>query len=237
MIINEKIKKTFDLMNSLLKKLDNGGYRVDFNGKFIRLSQSNVKLRNTYTDRKNNNTIKPLVREDIIALDFAFEEAVSRIPDIRGVDLTILFMKGNNYRPLSAVSEENCICNTSVSASACVAVFSVDHYWVWTYRDKLYTHEIGHVLGMDIHDDDVYQENPNGQYIMWSRVSHKATIWSPEARKRINAHDNSCLAIVESSETEIEVKKNRKNIINDLEAERNDKRKNSEKTIVINLNI
>ena len=46
---------------------------------------------------------------------------------------------------------------------------------------------------MDAHDDEFYSSNPDNDLIMWSSVGGTSKIWSPEAKKRINRHDSSCL--------------------------------------------
>merc|ERR1712106_649957 len=56
-----------------------------------------------------------------------------------------------------------------------------------------FAHEIGHALGMDLHDDQFYSSNPGDRLLMWSSVGRGATVWSPEARRRIRNQDNSCL--------------------------------------------
>ena len=66
-----------------------------------------------------------------------------------------------------------------------------------TQNKSIFAHEIGHTLGMDVHDDEFYKQDPNGELLMWSAVRQDAYIWSPEAKRRINQHNKSCLAMVE----------------------------------------
>ena len=63
----------------------------------------------------------------------------------------------------------------------------------WSYHEAIFAHEIGHTLGMDLHDDQFYPDTMMDKLLMWSRVNRRAFIWSPEARRRINSQDNSCL--------------------------------------------
>jgi len=87
------------------------------------------------------------------------------------------------YTPgtLRAATEENCICNPDWQY-ACIGVFSVDQ-WFWR-KGSLFAHEIGHALGREIHDDEIY-EDPDHMLIMNSIVGTDANIWSPEAKKSI----------------------------------------------------
>ena len=61
---------------------------------------------------------------------------------------------------------------------------------------SLFAHELGHSLGMEVHDNEFYTHDPGHKLIMWSDVGDHAYIWSPEAKRKINQHDTSCLATV-----------------------------------------
>ena len=72
--------------------------------------------------------------------------------------------------------------------------FLLSPWYVFDISNKnLFAHEIAHTLGMDLHDDDFYTENPGDRLLMWSDVGQHSNIWSPEAKRRINQHDTSCL--------------------------------------------
>ena len=62
---------------------------------------------------------------------------------------------------------------------------------------NIFAHELGHALGMETHDNEFYTHDPGHKLIMWSDVGPEANIWSPEAKRRIDEHDTSCLATLE----------------------------------------
>ena len=189
--INAQIQRTFKEVNKLLLKLDKGGYRVEFPGETSKLENSEIKLGQTYIDRRRGNVRRPFDPHDVFAYTFTFQEAVEKLPDRFAVDLRILFIREPIFSATVAASEENCMCNPKWFG--CVLVFSIAYLDQWWYDKSIFAHEIGHTLGMDVHDNQVYEANPGNMLLMWQNVSHSAHIWSPESRKRINGHDNSCL--------------------------------------------
>ena len=72
--------EAFNLVNKNLRRLDNGGYKVKFNGTIQRLENSDVKIKKTYTDRLDGNRIKKLDKTDIWGHTFTFQEAVEKMP-------------------------------------------------------------------------------------------------------------------------------------------------------------
>merc|ERR1712106_292939 len=122
---------------------------------------------------------------------FTFQEAVQKLADRSAVDLRILVIPKRGTGP-TGTAEETCICNPDWFG--CVAIFSIRSLNNWSYHKNIFAHEIGHALGMDLHDDQFYSSNPGDRLLMWSSVGRGATVWSPEARRRIRNQDNSCLA-------------------------------------------
>ena len=47
---------------------------------------------------------------------------------------------------------------------------------------------LGHVVGMDHHDDEFFTHDPGNMLLMWPGVGTSANIWSPEAKRRIKEH-------------------------------------------------
>jgi len=166
--IVKQIIKAFRDINELLKTLDDGGFRLVFNKNFVKLSQSNVRLGDTYLDRRVDDIRKAFDPDDIYSYSFTFQEAIEKIPDRHNVDITILFIPEKTKSSTIAASEETCICNPAWYA--CVAIFSIRDLENWSYHSTIFAHEIGHTLGMDIHDDSVYDKNPSGQLLMCPKL-------------------------------------------------------------------
>ena len=184
----------FERINYPLENLDNGGFRLQLVEPLVKLNESDVVLGDTYVDRRNNNKTTQHNIKDIFSHTFLFQEAVQKLKNKDEVDLRILFIKyrgGQVNRDTYGAAEENCICNKT--GFACIAVFKIWDPSIWIFYNTIYTHEIGHTLGMDAHDDEFYSSNPDNDLIMWSSVGGTSKIWSPEAKKRINRHDSSCL--------------------------------------------
>jgi len=193
--IVHQLETIFDGVNKHLRELDNGGFMVDFNRNVIKLGESAIKLKKSYVDRLDRNITKKFNKNNIFAHTFTFQEAVQDLSDRHAVDLRILVIPERGTNPVLATSEETCICNRTWFG--CVAIFSIRFLNNWSYHQTIFAHEIGHTLGMDLHDDEFYTSNPGDKLLMWSRVGRKAFIWSPEARRRINRQDNSCLRRVQ----------------------------------------
>ena len=157
----------------------------------VKLGRSEISLKNNYVDRINGNVTKRVDPDNIFSHTFAFQEAVQKLADRNAVDLRILVIPERGTDPTLATSEETCICNPDWFG--CVAIFSIRSLNNWSYHKNIFAHEIGHALGMDLHDDQFYSSNPGDRLLMWSSVGRGAAVWSPEARRRIRNQDNSCL--------------------------------------------
>eukprot|EP00092_Neocalanus_flemingeri_P086642 GFUD01109228.1.p1 GENE.GFUD01109228.1~~GFUD01109228.1.p1 ORF type:complete len:286 (-),score=77.15 GFUD01109228.1:363-1220(-) len=195
----------FTYVNRILQQLDNGGFKVDFARDVVKLNRSEIVLEDTYVDRINGNKTTKVDPTNIFSQTFQFQEAVQKLPDRNSTDLRILFITERRSDPTLAASEETCICNPDWFG--CVAVFSIAFLDNWGHNANVFAHEIGHALGMDLHDNQFYTSNPKSRLLMWVPVGFFATIWSPEAKRRINNQDNSCLTkeILSSKEEEVEV--------------------------------
>ena len=76
-----QLARAFNLVNKNLRRLDNGGYKVKFNGTIQRLESSDVKIKKTYVDRLDGNKTKKFDDSNIFSRTFAFQEAVEKMPD------------------------------------------------------------------------------------------------------------------------------------------------------------
>ena len=196
-----EIKHTVQEVNKLLLGLEDGLYKLDIIGEILNLKHSDINLGHTYLDRMSGNIRKPFNPQNIFSYTFTFQEAVEKLIDRHSVDLRILFIQETFLSATVAAAEETCICNPSWFG--CVAVFSIRYLEKWAYDKSIFAHEIGHTLGMDIHDNEVYDRNPDNKLLMWKYVSIHANVWSPEARKRIRSQNNSCL---ERSRQEVDLR-------------------------------
>jgi len=183
-IVNQRIDDMFDATNIHLMNLDNGGYKLVYDGNFTLLNDSIFEIKETFIDRNDGNRNKTFYSGDLMAWTFGFQEAVGELlghnstatePHIR------ILMR---YTPwtLRSATEENCICNPDWPF-ACIAIFSVDQ-WFWR-KGSLFAHEIGHALGREIHDDTIYRD-PDHELIMNSVIGKHANIWTPEAKDSIS---------------------------------------------------
>ena len=75
-----QLTSAFKLANEKLRMLDNGGYKVKFNGRIQRLESSDVKIKKTYIDRLDGNKTKKFEHKNIYSYAFTFLEAVEKIP-------------------------------------------------------------------------------------------------------------------------------------------------------------
>ena len=195
-IVNQ-LETLFKGVNKHLVRLDNGGFMVDFDHNVTNFGKSGIRLKNTYIDRTDKNILKKFDKSDIFAHTFTFQEAVEVLPNRYDVDLRILIIPERtligNLQP-RGTAEETCICNPDWFG--CIAVFSIVLKNNWSFHQTVFAHEIGHTLGMDVHDDQFYNEDIKDKLLMWSSVSREAFVWSEEARRRINNQDNSCLCRV-----------------------------------------
>ena len=76
-----QVTRAFNLANQNLRRLDNGGYKVKFNGTIQRLESSDVKIKKTYVDRLDGNKTKKFDHSNIFSHTFTFQEAVEKMPD------------------------------------------------------------------------------------------------------------------------------------------------------------
>ena len=162
-----------DGINSHLARLDNGGFEVVIAGPVNKMSQSDVRLGDTYVDRVDKNKTKKFSVQDVVAQTFAFQEAVFKLPapSKHEVNLRILFMKETRPYTLQGTAEEMCICDQHpVFNFGCVAIFAIRHLDQWTFHTSIFAHEIGHTLGAEEHDDEHYQNNADERLLMWSKV-------------------------------------------------------------------
>ena len=192
--IIDQIEKAFKKVNKLLADLDNGGYHLDFNKQFTKLSQSDVKFGKTYVDRMDDNKTKEADPNSLSAMTFLFQEAVEKLSNRQAVDIRILFTTEKVESDYLAFAEEKCICNPTWFG--CVACLTVPDIEDWSLWKSAYAHEIGHSLGMVEHDDMVYNNlgrEGRQKLLMMASVYKKASIWSPVSKKRINERDHSCL--------------------------------------------
>ena len=96
-----------------------------------------------------------------------------------------------------AAAEEYCICKRS--GHGCIIVFSIEDIARWNKDAKVFSHEVGHTLGVYPHADNYYESSNEGtrNLIMWPAVHKDAVIWSPWARDQIKSQNNSCLKTVQ----------------------------------------
>ena len=78
--LSGQVTKIFDLVNQNLRRLDNGGYKVIFNGTIQRFENSDVKIEKTYVDRTDGNKTKTFDSSDMFSHTFTFQEAVEKMP-------------------------------------------------------------------------------------------------------------------------------------------------------------
>jgi len=192
----KQIEKTLASVNKDLARLDNGGYKLVVEGLPTKLSNSDVKLADKYQDRLNDNLTRPFDKHSIYSLAFTFQEAVQNLPNRNDVDVRILILKHSSSFDLNAIAEEFCVCKPA--GFGCIVAWSIQDLSDWPDDDvKILTHEIGHTLGQQQHDEEFYTKN--NKLIMWGEVEDDAHIWSPQTREAINSQDHSCLKVSDHS--------------------------------------
>merc|ERR1712142_22413 len=196
--IKKQIETTLAIVNKDLSRLDNGGYKLVPDGFPTKLSESDVQLADKYQDRLNNNITKPFDKHSIHSLAFTFQEAVQNLPNRNDVDVRILITKFTSSFTLNAIAEEFCICKPEWFG--CIVAWSIRNLTDWSKDASVLTHEIGHTLGQQLHDEEYYRYRDTNKLVMWEVVDEEAHIWSPEARKAINNQDHSCLRGVSKHE-------------------------------------
>ena len=80
-LLRGQVSRAFNLANQNLRTLDNGGYKVKFNGTIQRLESSDVKIKKSYVDRLDGNKTKKFDQSNIFSHTFTFQEAVEKMPD------------------------------------------------------------------------------------------------------------------------------------------------------------
>ena len=75
-----QLTSAFKLANEKLRMLDNGGFKVKFNGRIQRLESSDVKIKKTYKDRLDGNKTRKFRQNNIFGHSFTFQEAVQNMP-------------------------------------------------------------------------------------------------------------------------------------------------------------
>jgi len=196
-IVNQRIDDMFDAINVHLMNLDNGGYKLVYDGSFTLMNNSRFKIKETFIDRNDENRNKTFYDGDLMAWTFGFQEAIGEILGHNSSDTAPHIRLLLRYSPgtLRAATEENCICNPDWKY-ACIGIFSVDQ-WFWR-KGSLFAHEIGHGLGREIHDDKIYRD-PDHQLIMNSVIGKHANIWTPEAKNSISSlyekYHKKCLPV------------------------------------------
>ena len=75
----KSLEKLFHIVNKHLRRLDNGGYSVQFDKTVSRLEKSDVKIKNTYIDRLHDNATKTFKKSNIESHTFTFQEAVEEM--------------------------------------------------------------------------------------------------------------------------------------------------------------
>ena len=78
--LREQATRAFDRVNQNMRGLDNGGYKVKWNGTIQRLENSDVKIKETYVDRLDGNKTKNFDQKNIFSHTFTFQEAVEKMP-------------------------------------------------------------------------------------------------------------------------------------------------------------
>jgi len=203
-----QVTRAFNLANQNLRRLDNGGYKVKFNGTIQRLESSDVKIKKTYVDRLDGNKTKKFDHSNIFSHTFTFQEAVEKMPDRQNVHLRLLALLGSEIEQAEmGAAEEHCICD--FEWFGCVLVLGIRDPSDWTQSSNLLTHEFGHTLGATLHDDEFYDEERAPSLIMWSKVDSMANVWSKKARQAIKEHDKSCLGKNKTKAGEQKKKKKR----------------------------
>ena len=75
-----QLTSAFKMANEKLRMLDNGGFKVKFNGRIQRLESSDVKIKKTYKDRLDGNKTRKFRQSNIFGHSFTFQEAVQNMP-------------------------------------------------------------------------------------------------------------------------------------------------------------
>eukprot|EP00092_Neocalanus_flemingeri_P040716 GFUD01044328.1.p1 GENE.GFUD01044328.1~~GFUD01044328.1.p1 ORF type:complete len:264 (+),score=58.21 GFUD01044328.1:228-1019(+) len=185
-LIGKQMDTIFSRVNKHLKNLDNGGFKVDFARDVVKLNRSEIVLEDTYVDRINSNKTTKVDPTNIFSHTFTFQEAVQKLPDRHSTDLRILFIPEKGPDPTLATSEETCICNPEWFG--CIAVFSIRFLDNWGHTRLC--------LPMRLATPWVWtcMTTSSTPATLRAGFSCGAYIWSPEAKRRINNQDNSCLA-------------------------------------------
>ena len=79
--MKDQMKRLFNVANKHLRTLDDGGYKVKFNGTIQRLENSDVKIKKTYIDRIKGNKTTKFDEKNLFSHTFTFQEAVEKMPN------------------------------------------------------------------------------------------------------------------------------------------------------------
>jgi len=190
-IIGQFQKMTAIADNHMIN-LDDGGYKVKFDKSIHKLEKSDVKMGKEYVDRLDNNATKQWNEHDIMSQTFTFQQAVEKLPNRNDVDLRIMLLPQKILdSEIKAAAEEHCLCDPEWFG--CVLVMGIKDIGNFALSGQLFTHEFGHTLGAELHDDEFYPEDMADSLLMWSAVNPEADTWSEEARKAIKKHNKDCL--------------------------------------------
>ena len=75
------------MINKALAELDNGGYEIQYDQPTAKLSTSDVKVGQNYTDRLDNNRMKIFWSYDVMAHTLRFQQAVQKMKNRKEVDV------------------------------------------------------------------------------------------------------------------------------------------------------
>ena len=78
--LGTQVTKVFDLVNKNLGKLDDGGFKVKFNGTIQILENSDVNMQKHYVDRSDGNITKTFDSSNMNSHSFTFQQAVEKMP-------------------------------------------------------------------------------------------------------------------------------------------------------------
>eukprot|EP00091_Calanus_sinicus_P002795 TRINITY_DN12907_c0_g1_i2.p1 TRINITY_DN12907_c0_g1~~TRINITY_DN12907_c0_g1_i2.p1 ORF type:complete len:323 (-),score=81.32 TRINITY_DN12907_c0_g1_i2:48-992(-) len=148
-----QVEKTVVMINKALAELDNGGYEIQYDQPPVKLNTSDVKVGIKYKDRLDNNRRKIFCSYDIMAHTLRFQEAARKMPNINDVNIRSILPSNSK----TGMAEENCVCQEH--GHGCVIVLTIRHHNDWTFDGNIFTHEFGHALGAELHDDQFYGLN------------------------------------------------------------------------------
>ena len=140
------------MMNKGLAGPDIGGYEIHYDQPLAKLITSDVKVGRKYKDRLENNRENTKVSNSMIL-------NLTKYPIVLFI-FRVIFISWRTISSysLSALAKVNCICQEY--GYGCVIILTVVHLDDWSHQSNLFTHEFGHVLGAEHHDDHFYIYTP-----------------------------------------------------------------------------